>query len=255
MNTVELEQAKEPLFSLVARLPGAFRRSMAPGEVMNTSMFREESCVVVESGGIAIMDRHPRRGGKTLEVVGPSGCIAPSPPAQGLSAPEYELVALTPVKVLAVPAQTYQARVLEDHEFAMAESAARREQHSSLLNRLAILRTDDPLKQLAGALLQLADLVGRNCEHRDRLHFSLTQDLLASIAGLSRQTTNRTLRLLKSKRLVNVERAFVCIMDPKGLESAVSGFLPESCCDEPISCKLRHPNAATNCTCDNGTAA
>ena len=69
--------------------------------------------------------------------------------------------------------------------------------------------------RLAKALLRLS-----NRESGDReLRVAVTQKDLGNIIGMSRESTNRQLRIWERKKLIRLERGEIVILAPKALEA------------------------------------
>jgi len=68
--------------------------------------------------------------------------------------------------------------------------------------------------RLAKALLRLSDGDGRSCERK----VAVTQKDLGNIIGMSRESTNRQLRIWEEQEWVRLERGWIVILSPKALE-------------------------------------
>ncbi len=73
-------------------------------------------------------------------------------------------------------------------------------------------------RKLAGLLLELADIYGRDCGHTVKIELSLTDRELGKILGLSREMVNRRLNELKSRGLILRERGRLALVDSEGLK-------------------------------------
>lgn len=81
-----------------------------------------------------------------------------------------------------------------------------------------MLGTGSAAQRVARQLLVLAGRYGRSEGSSIRIDLRLTQDDLASLAGVTRETANRVLASLRDQGLIKVSRAYISILDPEALE-------------------------------------
>jgi CRP/FNR family transcriptional regulator, cyclic AMP receptor protein len=86
------------------------------------------------------------------------------------------------------------------------------------IDTLIAQRNHRPLQILAHELLRLAERHGRRCEHGVRINLRLSQDDLAVMIGVGRQTINRLLKTLEQDGVATVNYASVTIQSLKALE-------------------------------------
>jgi CRP/FNR family cyclic AMP-dependent transcriptional regulator len=223
----------------------AVRRVLAVG----TKLFPDrdaDSLQLVVEGAIAIQ-YHRRNGGTmTLEVAGVGDCLPSgdrvSPVGEGMI-----FSALVPTTIARVPQSTFASLVRKTPSLANAFGAMLSGQHLELLARLAALSVRAPSGRLADALLYLAQKLGQPCPFAPGTRLPLSQSVLAEVADVSRQTTNRVLRQLQSSGLVRIERSAVCLLDREGLEAFTTGRPLVRVWKAAGSCKLAHPEEPLTC--------
>ena len=80
----------------------------------------------------------------------------------------------------------------------------------------------DVTRRLIKKLLYLARRQGTSTEEGIRIRGHLTQQALASLIGTSRESTNRALRALKRKGLIDVRHGHIVILKPQELERLIA---------------------------------
>lgn len=90
-------------------------------------------------------------------------------------------------------------------------------------NHADMLGTGTATQRITRQLLLLAKRYGRNEGNSIRIDLRLTQDDLASLAGVTRETANRVLASLREQRFITVSRTYVSILDWNALEVRAIG--------------------------------
>jgi len=224
--------------------PSALRRRLERGA---TLQFRRDAprVILVERGAIATVMSSSGTPPVVIQVFGPGSCFI-----DDVSAPE--LPGYLPAFTVLQTATIVQApvRSLAEHMEGSIDMLLRslRVQGRHLTERLLKLRVRDPLQRVAGGLLYLVDSLGEGCAISDGTQLGITQQMLALVTGLARQTANRELRRLATARLVVLRRGSVCVIDRAQLErTAMNGALPLPVAMAPIRCRLVHPDAPLDC--------
>jgi CRP-like cAMP-binding protein len=194
-----LEPVPPPL-ARIQGLPGAWSRSLPPGASVPLSW--PGGCVAgaVRSGLVFI--RAWVRPGRFVLVgpVGPGGLFAiPEPgirsPAGGrpARAPWFEALAPVPARIVQVPAAELFGAVHRDAGLALWFAAAVAAQSAADRARLAVALSLPVTDRLVHALAELGTILGRRYGRMVRVDVPLTQDLLASLVGSTRESVNRAL--------------------------------------------------------------
>jgi len=82
--------------------------------------------------------------------------------------------------------------------------------------------THDMLARVARGLMRLAEQHGRRRKDRTRINLKLSQAELGSYVGLSRANVSRQLTELKSRGAIEIEAAYIVILDEEALIEASS---------------------------------
>ncbi len=80
----------------------------------------------------------------------------------------------------------------------------------------------DVRSRLAKRLLFLANRHGEVSEQGIRINVRLSQHMLASMIGTSREAVNKQLRAWEGKGLIDVRRGSITILDREGLEKVIN---------------------------------
>jgi CRP-like cAMP-binding protein len=206
------------LSSEVAGFAGLEAREYAVGQVLRPPERLLQTHIWVVRGGLAL-EAGPR---SIIEVFGPGSSLDPRH-WEGGTTPRWEAVALVATETLELPIELFRQQLAERPSLALALASKRAYQHGRSLDRLAVLRLRDPLRRVAGALLQLVERLGAPSADARSSQLDLTQHLIAAFADLSRQTTNRQLRRLAGARLVGLERGLVSVYDVGALAGVAAG--------------------------------
>lgn len=250
------QDSREGLTQLLAKLPRMVRRRFDGGSSLRLVGGFRDLHVVVEWGGVAVMMGWGSSRPIMLDLLGPDASINglhEEPLWDRDKLPrEWELISLVPTAVLALPLDYYRAQVRGDPVLAMAAARAEARQHGLLLQRVAVLQLRDPVRRVAGMLALLAEQVGSACALAGGRYITLPQRLIAAAAHLSRQVTNRALMQLRARRLIDVERSFVCVLSLDRLRAVASGTRQPIVVGPPTECRMRHPKGELNCVPDGG---
>jgi CRP-like cAMP-binding protein len=230
-----------PLSALVAGLPACGRRSLPRGTGIRPSQFSGMH-VVIEEGAAAM-----RQGRTVVDLLGPDDCFVVGHPEASCAVEWCEIVALSPMVVLAVTMDQYLKHLARDPGLAGAAARTNARRRDRLLGRIAGLGQPDLVRRVADILALESRHVGGVCPLVGGRFLQIPQDLLASLCGVSRQTLNRALSKLQAARLVHVERRFVCVLDPEALEEAARGRRAVTATGRRTHCKLRHSDQPFDC--------
>jgi len=84
--------------------------------------------------------------------------------------------------------------------------------------RLEAMTFQDVLGRLAFELLSLAERSGRPCEQGVEITIPLTQVDLATMVGATRESVNKSVSVLRSRDLIDVDGTSWYLQDPAGLQ-------------------------------------
>jgi CRP-like cAMP-binding protein len=88
----------------------------------------------------------------------------------------------------------------------------------STARRLEAMTFQDVLGRLAFELLSLAERSGKPCEQGVEITIPLTQVDLASMVGATRESVNKSVSVLRSRGLVDVDGTSWYLQDPAGMQ-------------------------------------
>lgn len=88
----------------------------------------------------------------------------------------------------------------------------------STARRLEAMTFQDVLGRLAFELLSLAERSGRSCEQGIEITIPLTQVDLATMVGATRESVNKSVSVLRSRGLLDVDGTSWYLQDPAGMQ-------------------------------------
>ena len=88
----------------------------------------------------------------------------------------------------------------------------------STARRLEAMTFQDVLGRLAFELLSLAERSGKPCEQGIEITIPLTQVDLSTMVGATRESVNKSVSVLRSRGLVNVDGTSWYLQDPAGMQ-------------------------------------
>lgn len=190
-------------------LTGGWVRRLSPGEVLLHEGERSSILWLLRSGAATLSSTAPSGKRATLAVLGPGAVLG----EQGLVGPLIdarqrgpamlpEICALIASTVQAIPLSGLHAAMATDPYVACWLAAAvswRAIQVERALARVLALRVP---QRVLGVLQDLALELGEASPGGVRIGLSVTQDLLASMAGATRESVNRAIAELEDRGLV-----------------------------------------------------
>lgn len=212
----------DPLSSEVAGFAGIETRSYAAGDVLRPLERLRHVHLWIVRGGLALQVDTARGTRCIIEVFGSGTSLDPRHWDAG-PGPRWEPVALVDTETFELPIELFRQQLSERPSLAQALASKRAYQHARTLDRVAVLRLRDPLRRVAGVLLELVERLGTPTSSARGSQLDLTQQLIAAFADLSRQTTNRQLRRLAQARFVELERGSVSVSDVAALAGVATG--------------------------------
>ncbi|HEX2090678.1 MAG TPA: Crp/Fnr family transcriptional regulator [Actinomycetota bacterium] len=199
----------DPLLVWLARLQrlrGARLHHFYAGEVITHEGELPEALGVVAEGAVATSSRTPNGRVATLSILGPYDLVGYQAVASE-PAPETVpgAVALTESTVLTVPGTSVAAGLRHDTLLLRGLSAAVAEQLDRANVALARALTLPVADRVRHALCDLAARFGTRVAGGAMIMLPVSQDLLASIAGATRESVNRAIRELRTSGAVRIE--------------------------------------------------
>jgi CRP/FNR family cyclic AMP-dependent transcriptional regulator len=168
--------------------------------------------------GVLKMTARDREGRETILGLGLAGDLIGEVAALDGRPQPLDAVALMRTTVLGFDADLF-ARLLENNPAAGIELARALAQRTRWIIDTALERTGAELAaRLAGRLLDLADLVGCVRNGAVELEVALPQADLAGLAGMCRESANRTIQEFKKEGVVAYRGRRLRILRPDALE-------------------------------------
>ncbi|MGH2751424.1 MAG: Crp/Fnr family transcriptional regulator [Actinomycetota bacterium] len=198
-------------------LERAVPRRLVAGERLYLSGDRGRRAHLVCSG-VVKMTAHDAEGRETILCLGLAGDVLGDVAALDGYPQPLDAVAAMGTTVLGFDADTF-VRLLESNPAAAVELARALARRTRWITDTALERTGSELAaRLAGRLLDLADLVGCVRNGAVELEVALPQADLGGLAGMCRESANRTLRLFKDEGVVDYRGRRLRILRPDALE-------------------------------------
>jgi CRP-like cAMP-binding protein len=195
----------------------AVPRSLVAGERLYLAGHWVDRVHLVCSGVIK-MTASDAEGRETILCLGLTGDVIGDIAALGDGTQPLDAVAVMRTAVLGFDADHF-ARLLETNPAAGLELARAMAQRTRWIIDTARERTGSELPaRLAGRLLDLADLVGRMRNGAVELEVPLPQADLGGLAGMCRESANRTLKAFKKEGVVDYRGRRLRILRPDVLE-------------------------------------
>ena len=195
------------------RLRGARLQRFSAGEVVMREGELPEAIAVIAEGAVTSSSRTACGRVATLSVLGPFDVVGHQAVASE-PAPETVpgLVALKASALLTVPATSVNAVLGHDTLLLRGLAAAVAEQLDRAHLALARALTLPVVDRVRHALCDLAARFGRPVPGGIAIMLPVSQDLLASMAGATRESVNRAIRELRAGRAVRTDDCgYVCI--------------------------------------------
>ena len=198
-------------------LERAVPRTLVAGERLYLAGHHLDRVHLVCSGAIK-MTAADAEGRETILCLGLAGDVIGDVAALDGKAQPLDAVAVMGTAVLGFDANFF-AQLLERNPAAGLELARALARRTRWIIDTALERTGSELAaRLAGRLLDLADLVGRERDGAVELEVPLPQADLGGLAGMCRESANRTLKSFKRQGVVDYRGRRLRILRPDALE-------------------------------------
>jgi len=241
-------QSRTDFVQRCVSLPHSVSRTLQRSERVACQGRGGDRVMVIADGGAALRlaGPQPRRG--VLEVLGPGRMVSALSPTfpQGPTT-HCELEALEPTRVISIGREAFRGELRRDPDFAIAMADALHHQHAALVTRLSAMQLLGPEERTAATVAGLAREFVHRCPLSTGFTMPVSQQLVADLTGLSRQTVNRALTRLRLARLVFSSRGFICALDLAGLDAVAWAGVPLATCTPVGWCKLLQPDQRLDC--------
>ena len=212
--------------------------------------------MLIAEGGAALRLAGPQPSHGILEVLGPGRMVSTFGPDLPLGpTAQCELEALERTLVISIGRQEFRGELRRDPSFAIAMADALHDQHAALVTRLSAMQLPGPEERTAATVAGLAREFVHRCPLSTGFTMPVSQQLVADLAGLSRQTVNRALNRLRLARLVFSSRGFICALDLAGLDAVAWAGVPPATRKPVGRCKLLQPDQSLDCDPAGSTRA
>lgn len=231
----------------LASLERCERRRLRSGESLQLAG-DDRRFVYVYRGALGhSVDRNGKRR-VHLEVHGPGSWFLQ--PEAGPAAVAYDVVqaAIVPTELLVIPHGDVVEACARRPELTESLVDLSERNRRWLRERVAGLTERDPDRRLAATALYLTRQLADFCPVHPGGRIALSQSVLASAAGLARQTVNRILRRWSATRMLVLESRMVCILDGDAVVRLARGVSGRSGTGPAFCCALSHPRSPRRCT-------
>ena len=197
-------RASTSLWGALRALPGSNARVAATGEVVVALGRASPSLYVVERGALAVAWTGPSGRRALIGILGPGEMFGHEgfllEPLTGRLLPEVR--ALVRTELVRVPAAEAWLAAGREPEVARMLIGALTRRSSRLERQLARTLTLPLAERLLDTLAELATIAGRESAGWRTIDVPLTQEALASLVGVTRESVNRAFRALARKGLL-----------------------------------------------------
>ncbi len=206
--------------ALLALVRSGRAKKYAPGDVICRRGDQGDSVLVVRSGSLKIKNTTQDGRDVGLNFLG-VGDVAGEIAVLDGGKRTADIIALEATDVLVIHRRDI-LPVLTSHPEAMLAIVA--VLCDKLRTATAIIEdnTHDMLGRVARGLIRLAEQHGRRRKDRTRINLKLSQAELGSYTGLSRANVSRQLTELKGRGAIEIDSAYIVILDEKMLIEATN---------------------------------
>jgi CRP/FNR family cyclic AMP-dependent transcriptional regulator len=216
-----------PMFSgmddveLVALARDLNRRSYASGESIFFQGDPGESVYVIESGRVRIYV-HAEDGQEVSVVLyGPGDMFGEMSLLDGRPR-SATATAMDDVVLLVLSAERFDRHLRDSHQLALNVMLTLSTRLRETTEAIRSLSSMDVNRRVVQKLLSLAGRQGVPVGQGIRIRGRLTQQALASLISASRESTNRALRALSRKGLIDMRNGQIVLLEPEELANLVT---------------------------------
>lgn len=198
------------------------RRSFAAGQTIFFQGDPGNAAYIIESGRVRIYV-HGEEGQEVSVVLYGPGDLFGEMALLDRGPRSATATAMEDLMLLALSADDFHRHLRQSHQLAlnlMLTLSTRLRETTETIESLATL---DVNRRLIKKLLYLARRQGTPTENGIRIRGRLTQQALASLIGTSRESTNRALRALMRKGLIDMRHGRIIILKPQELGRLIVG--------------------------------
>ena len=172
--------------------------------------------LVVEAGALRLSSTNGRGCTATLAVLGAGDLLAPSSRGELLA----EARAMIDSVVFRVPAPDMDGAIERDPAIGSWISIAHHRQVDLLRRRLLSALSLGVTDRLLEVLRDLAPTHGAHTRDGVRIELPLSQELLATMVGATRESVNRAVRALEARGAIKRTKRGYVVFDPRGPDRA-----------------------------------
>jgi CRP-like cAMP-binding protein len=172
--------------------------------------------LVVEAGALRLSFTNGRGSTATLAVLGAGDLLAPSSRGELLA----EARAMIDSVVFRVPAPDMDGAIERDPAIGSWICLAHHRQVDLLRRRLASALSLGVTDRLLEVLRDLAPTHGAHTRDGVRIELPLSQELLATMVGATRESVNRAVRALEARGAIKRTKRGYVVFDPRGPDRA-----------------------------------
>lgn len=193
--------------SIQDAFPEALVRKYDKGQIICYDGDQPQYVFFVAKGHVRYYDIDTEGNEKILHIVGKDN-LFPMLFAFGVTQQVSGFYAsMDPVEVVAVPLKDFNDLRQHDNEFANDLTYWFLTEINQLVYRIASLQKTDSHDKVLYALSYLASAYGHDRNGWQRLEFPITQQFIADLTGLARETVSNTMQELEADKLIKPRKA------------------------------------------------
>lgn len=193
--------------SIKKAFPKALNRHYDKGQIICYDGDKPQYVFFVAKGHIRYYDIDDEGNEKILHVIGPDNLFPMLFAFEVTKEVRGFYASLEPVDVVAVPLKDFTDMRTTDAEFANDLTYWFLTEINQLVYRIASLQKTDAHDKVLYALSYLARTYGHTAGSWQRLDFPVTQQFIADLTGLARETVSTTMHELEQGGLIKVRKA------------------------------------------------
>jgi len=189
--------------------PGAKERTYGPGQIIIYHGDTPNHVMFIKRGAIKFYDTDSDGNEKIMHIGGEGSIFPLFYSFEDKPSVDAFYATLVPTEVLLVPLLEFQDKLKTDADYAFRTLRWYAEEMDHIVLRLKSMEKSSAKQKILQALYYLClQHATQNRAHKQwyRINFPLTQQTLADMTGLTRETVNVTLKDIEFLKLVRVKR-------------------------------------------------
>lgn len=206
--------------ALLEAFPSATERVYEPGQIVIYNGDKPNHVLFIISGAVKFYDIDPDGNEKILHIGGPHSFFPLFYSFDGKPQVDAFYTTLQKSRFLLIPLKDFRERLATDAAFTSRMLEWYAEEMDHVVLRLKSLERSNARQKLLQALAYLCEqhsVVRPLRTNWFRVNFPLTQQTLAELTGLTRETVNATLKEIEELNLVHVPKKTVLEINKKKL--------------------------------------